>query len=81
MAIPESVDMIPVASSNIEAIGYAVDFRRLYVRFGDGAEYSYDSVPRAVYEAFLAAPSKGRFLWDVVRGKGTDSVYAYGRVR
>lgn len=79
-SIPSNVDMVPVVSSNIRAIGYAKDFRRLYVAFSDGTAYRYEDVPKDVFEAFLAAPSKGKFLWSAIRGRGSDSVYSYGKV-
>jgi hypothetical protein len=71
----------PVVSSNIEGVGFDVVFLRLWVRFKSGAVYHYDKVPSYVYLDFLRAPSKGQYLHRVVRANGTDSLYAYGRVR
>ena len=72
-----SLDWVPVSSSNLEAVAYAADFRRLFVRFKGGDRYAYDDVPGSVWEAFLAAPSKGQFLYDEVRGaKGRRNVPA-----
>ena len=70
------VDMIPVLSSNVAAIGYDARTSTLLVRFHDGDRvYRYSGVPVAVYRAFLAAPSKGRFLAHFIKG-----LYPYARV-
>lgn len=70
------VDMIPVLSSNVAAIGFDARTSTLFVRFHDGGRvYSYHGVPIAMYRAFLAAPSKGRFLAQFIKG-----FYAYARV-
>lgn len=68
--------MIRVISSNIAAVGYDAQSSVLFVRFHSGARvYSYRGVPASVYRAFLAAPSKGRFLAQFVKGR-----YPYARV-
>jgi len=70
------VDMVTVSSSNISAIGYDHERGDLLVEFRNRWTYRYRSVPLAVYEAFLRAPSKGRYHHAVVRPR-----YAYSRVR
>lgn len=77
----EGIVYIDVQSSNVAAVGYDTAFSRLWVKFDSGAVYKYERVPSYVYLDFLRAPSKGVFLWEVIRGNGTDSVYAYTRVR
>ena len=54
------MEMKPVDSSNIAAIGWEVD--KLCVRFKDGAEYEYPGVTEKQYADLMAAPSKGRAL-------------------
>jgi hypothetical protein len=75
---------VGVRSSNVSAIAFeempTPPYRRLYVRFKSGAVYRYDGVPRGLYEGMLAAPSKGEYLYAVIRRKGTDSEFAYERV-
>lgn len=61
-------DWRPVTSSNVAAVGYAADFHRLFVRFHGGATYAYLDVPPDVWQAFMDAPSKGEFVYDVIRG-------------
>lgn len=56
-----------VVSSFIEAIGYNENTLQLYVKMTNGM-YIYDYVPRGIFERFLAAPSKGKFLHDRIKG-------------
>jgi len=74
--IPETVDMTPVISGNVRAIGYSDLDSQLYVSFSTGFDYVYFDVPRSVFDDFLAAPSKGSFLRDVIKGGG----YRYEKV-
>jgi KTSC domain len=45
-----------------------------------GSVYHYFGVEPDVYWYFRAAPSKGKFVWNWLRGKGSDSRYTYRRV-
>jgi len=72
----DSLDWVSVKSSNVSAAAYSPTFGRMFVRFKSGATYAYEKVPRAVFDAFLASSSKGRFVYYEIRAKGTDSVYA-----
>ena len=68
--------LLPVESSNIDAVAYDAATRRLYVRFlASGATYVYFEVPKAVFEEFLDADSKGRFLNAQIR-----DAYEYRRL-
>lgn len=40
----------------------------LFVTFTSGQTYVYHGVPRSLYERLLAAPSKGTFFNDEIRG-------------
>ena len=58
-----------IESSSVEAVGYDPDSGKLYVRFkGSGRAYVYFGVPASVYDAFMAADSKGRFVNAHVKG-------------
>ena len=70
----------PVDSSNLEAVGYDVAMGNLWVRFKGGSKYVYRHVEPETFQAFLSAPSKGKFLFDTIRANGTDSKYAYHKV-
>jgi len=67
--------MRPVSSSNVAAVGYQEADQALFVEFHSGALYRYEGVPRDVYDAFVAASSKGRFVWQRLRDR-----YSYRRV-
>lgn len=76
MEQPKTVPkLIPVKSSNVEAVGYDYETRYLYVKFlasdtsKRGALYRYSDVPKRVYERFLRAGSKGKYHWKYVRDK------------
>jgi hypothetical protein len=58
----------PVRSSCIASIGYADQVMTLEVEFRSGAVYRYFMVPRLLHTALLAAPSKGTFLNQRIRG-------------
>jgi hypothetical protein len=89
-ALIDGLSWIWVSSSNVDKIAYAEDFRRLYVKFLNGSVYSYEDVTRDVWEDFQIAPSKGKFVWDVLRGAHgvrpvpmdlIDQEYVYNRVQ
>ena len=61
------VELVEVESSNVQAIGYDADTKRLFVQFWKSGLYQYENVPEAVYNAFLQASSKGKFVWQQIR--------------
>ena len=63
------VPMIPVISSNVEALGHDEAGRRLIVKYRGGVLWEYDGVDRAKVDALLAADSVGSFLHREIRGK------------
>lgn len=69
------VEWNDVLSTNIDMIGYDEDNSQLHVRFNSGAEYVYNEVPPAVFQEFLDADSKGKFLNERIKGR-----YEYARV-
>lgn len=64
-----------VVSSNIVSVGYDPQSETLEVEFQNGAVYQYYNVPQSIYEAFMAAPSKGQFLAYQIRDR-----FPYARV-
>jgi hypothetical protein len=62
-------------SSNIASIGYDQETQTLEVEFSKGNLYQYFDVPQAVYEGFLIADSKGKYLIAQIKGN-----YRYARV-
>lgn len=69
------ISMIEVDSSNIQAIGYSFQERVLQVDFLSGSRYRYLKVDPDVFERFINAPSKGRFL-----NREIKKVYEYRQV-
>lgn len=74
-------EMVRAASSNVWSFGYDVDASTLYVRYRSGPQfgnaagslYAYSNVQPEKFLAMYDAPSKGIWLWDNVRIRGTWS--------
>lgn len=78
-------------SSNVHSYGYDVDNWYLYVRFkaeaprggggvrpnSPGALYQYANVPPKVFISMLKASSKGTYIWDHIRIRGTLSGHRF----
>ena len=67
------MNMIPVNSSNLSAVGY--DGSTLRISFHSGGVYDYYNVPASVYEDLMNAPSKGKYHAAYIKG-----YYRYARV-
>lgn len=57
--IPE---MLPVISSNVNAVGYDEEKKELHVKFNNGSYYKYLNVGLDVYKSLRAAESVGKYL-------------------
>jgi hypothetical protein len=55
------MEMTPVNSTNILAIGYDPDSATLTISFKGGDEYEYYDVPQHEFDSFLAAETKGGY--------------------
>lgn len=64
------MDLIYVDSSNVDQIGYDEFEGEAHVIFKGGRHYVYSEVTQEVWEQFLNAPSKGRFVNDEFKAKG-----------
>ena len=64
-----------VASSNVISVGYDPKSETLEVEFLSGSIYQYYNVGKNIYEAFMAAPSKGQFLAYQIK-----NAFPYSRV-
>ncbi len=70
------MNRIPVLdSSNVAEIGYNPETQTLEVQFIKGSLYQYFDVPQVVYEGFISADSKGKYLATQIKGN-----YRYARV-
>jgi len=62
-------EMVPVKSSNVEAIGYDAGGSVMHVRFKGGKTYAHDSVSPRDHQAFMDADSKGKHYHANFKGK------------
>lgn len=60
--------LIPVVSSNVASIGY--DDGIIEVHFRNGYAYRYSNCTEGLFNEFLLAPSKGKFVHNVLKGRG-----------
>ena len=58
-----------VESTTLVAVGYDKTHETLQLEFRSRAVYRYFGVPCSVYEALVAAPSKGRHFNEAIRGR------------
>ena len=69
------MELHPVKSSNIKAVGYDADAQRLVVEFHTGKRYAYVDVPPEVHQNLMGAKSIGLFFGLNIRGKyGTEKM-------
>jgi hypothetical protein len=69
------MDRSLVSSSNIVSIGYDEQNEILEVEFKDGSVYQYYNVNKNIYDQFMEAPSKGKFLAYQIK-----NIFPYSRV-
>ncbi|MBW6482379.1 MAG: KTSC domain-containing protein [Vicingaceae bacterium] len=60
---------IPVASSNIAAVGYDKEAHILEIEFHHGAIYRYVDVPKRVYEELMNSPAMGSYFMNEIKEK------------
>jgi uncharacterized protein YraI len=70
------VAVAQVESEAIDEIDCDAGTSRMFVRFAHGEWYTYFAVPASIYEAFIAAESRGRFFHEHIRDR-----YPYRRGR
>lgn len=66
--------MVPVASSNLEAVGYDASSQTLRIRFHSGT-YDYFGVPSHIHQGLMSASSKGSYHATYIKNS-----YRYSRV-
>ena len=62
-------EMTFVDSSNVEAIGYDSDNLELHVQFINSGLYVYYNVDEWIFDEFMQADSKGRYLNENIKGR------------
>lgn len=56
------MEMKPVASSNIQSVGYDESTETLRVQFNNGSLYEYHNIPVVVYNDLMQSSSLGAYL-------------------
>lgn len=69
------MQLVPVESSMIHAVGYDKEKHILEIVFNTGRTYQYADVPPEEYEGLLNAESKGRYFLANIR-----DVFAYAQI-
>lgn len=60
------MQMVPVVSSNLKAVGYDPLSHELRIQFDSGT-WIYPNVPQQIFDALMQAPSKGKFLHSAIK--------------
>jgi hypothetical protein len=63
------VKMVPVESSRFESVGYAINGRKLYIKFLNSPGLCFNGVPGFRYEGLLAAPRKDAYYQTFIENK------------
>lgn len=63
------MEMVPVGSSSIAAVGYDAESQLLTVAFKSGKVYEYYDVPFAVHDELVAARSVGQHFNQHIRDR------------
>ena len=64
------MQMIPVDSEAIRAVGYDPVTMRLHIRFDQGGHtYTFCRVPQNIYEGLMSSSSKGSYYSSHIRGR------------
>lgn len=61
------MEFIKVESSMIAEVAYLEESKALYVRFKNGSLYSYENVPKTLFDDLLNSESKGKFLTEYIK--------------
>jgi hypothetical protein len=63
------MEMNPVISSAIDAIGYDAEKLQMAIKFKQGDAYIFCRVPEAIYLRLMSAGSKGRFYDNFIKDR------------
>lgn len=69
------VEMVPVISSDLRAVGYNFQTQTLYVDFHSGGRYTYSGVPASEHSALMTANSVGKYFAAHIK-----NVYPFQRI-
>ena len=68
----DKIELHNVNSQVIQQIGWNHTKKQLLVKFRDSPTYIYPSVPKTLYDAFLASKSHGNFFITQIKNKFSD---------
>ncbi|MFD1416272.1 KTSC domain-containing protein [Oceanobacillus jeddahense] len=60
------MNMIPVSSSDLQAVGYDSLTRRLVIQFTERT-YEYSDVPESIYKGLMNSSSKGKYHHEYIK--------------
>ena len=63
------MEMIPVRSSAIRAVGYDAANLRMRILFTEGHSYDFCRVPAHVYNGLMSAPSMGSYYNNFIKDR------------
>jgi hypothetical protein len=69
------IQLQPVKSSHISAVGYDADSGTLVVEYGSGSRYAWYGVSQADYDGLMSADSAGKFMHGTIEamyGRGSQ---------
>jgi hypothetical protein len=69
MMTPGAVKLTPVDGDQIEAVGYAMAGRKLYVKFRNAPAMIYEGVPGFRYQGLLTAPRKDAYFRTYIKDR------------
>lgn len=72
----DDIEMVPVTSSQVAAVGYDAEAKELRVEFVSGALYAYDDVPQSVFDNLKQSASVGSYFHSAVKNAG----FSYRRI-
>lgn len=67
----------PVSSSNLKAVGYDAETKTLQIEFLNGGLYEYYNIPENIYKGLMAASSHGSYFDQHIKKGG----YRYRKLR
>lgn len=65
----DDIEMTPVKSSNVAAVGYDEETRTLRVEFIEGGTYELTGVPKEYYTGLIESPSPGSYYHRNLRDR------------
>ena len=68
----DNIELHNVNSQVIQQIGWNHTTNSLLVKFRDSPTYVYSSVPKSLYDAFLASSSHGTFFMTKIKNQYKD---------